>query len=70
MAARSSISRWTALATSTGCELGLERPREGTLDHALEPALEALQNSHRGTSFPVLASDRIGGMGPLADVLT
>jgi hypothetical protein len=33
-------------------QLGFERPREGTLDHALEPALEATENSHRGTSFP------------------
>src|SRR5258708_3657959 len=33
-------------------QLGLERPREGTLHHALEPALEALKNSHPGTSFP------------------
>ena len=33
-------------------QLGLERPREGTLDHALEPSLEPTENSHRGTSFP------------------
>jgi len=33
-------------------QLGFERPREGTLDHAFEPALEATENSHRGTSFP------------------
>src|ERR1017187_4472485 len=33
-------------------QLGLERSREGTLHHALEPALEALKNSHPGTSFP------------------
>jgi len=33
-------------------QLGLERPSEGTLDHPLEPVLEALQYSHRGTSSP------------------
>src|ERR1022692_2640816 len=33
-------------------QLGFERSREGTLHHALEPALEALKNSHPGTSFP------------------
>ena len=33
-------------------DLGFERPREGTLNHAFEPSLEALQHSHPGTSFP------------------
>ena len=41
-------------------KLGLERAREGTLDHALEPVLEALQHSHQGHLLPLLASDSIG----------
>ena len=50
-----------------GLQLGLEGAREGTLDHALEPSLEALQNSHRATSFPSHPPDRIRGAGALAD---
>ena len=51
-------------------ELGLERACEGTLDHPLQPVLEALQHSHRWYLLSLLASDRIGDMGALADVLT
>ena len=36
-------------------QLGPEGAREGTLYHAFKPALEALQDSQRATSLPVLA---------------
>src|SRR5262249_57293998 len=50
-------------------DFGFERPREGTLHHAFEPSLEALQHSH-GYLLPLLASDGIGGEGPHEDVVT
>jgi hypothetical protein len=51
-------------------ELGLEGPCEGTLDHPLQAVLKPLQDSHRWYLLSLLASDRIGDMGALADVLT
>ncbi len=51
-------------------QLGFERPREGTFDHPLQAMLKPLQDSHRWYLLSLLASDRIGDMGALADVLT
>src|SRR5581483_8151316 len=34
-------------------QFGLEGAREGALDHALEPSLESLQDSHRATSLRI-----------------
>src|SRR5579863_3767216 len=51
-------------------QLGPEGAREGTLNHAFQATLEALQDSQRATSLPVLAPDRIRGTGALAVVLT
>src|SRR3984957_18939285 len=51
-------------------QLRFEGPREGTFDHPFQAMFKPLQDSHRRYLLSLLASDRIGDMGALADVLT
>ena len=70
MAARSSISRWTALATSTGCSSDLKARAKAPSTMPSRRRSKRCRTPNVPPPFASLAHDRIRGAGALAVVLT
>src|SRR5690348_4907050 len=70
MAARSSISRWTALATSTGCSSDLKARAKAPSTMPSRRRSKRCRTPNVPPPFASLAPDRIRGAGALAVVLT